>query len=152
MNKPNLFWQVKPFDSLTAREICNILALRQEVFIVEQNCPYVDIDGKDNNCHHLMGLYQDKLCAYLRIVPPGLIFDELSLGRIVTAGSIRGQGVGRLLMHEGLQQAFAIFGQQPIRIAAQQYLLDFYRSFEFRVVSEPYDEDGIPHVLMLREN
>lgn len=150
MSREQIAWEMRAFNELSPDQLIEILALRQAVFIVEQNCPYHDIDEHDRHCYHLLGWQHKQLAAYLRVVPPGRTFSELSLGRIVTAGFARGSGIGKQLVSKGLEEAFKVFGEQPIHISAQTYLLDFYRSFGFEVVSEPYDEDGIPHVKMLR--
>lgn len=152
----SLTWQWAAFHELTVEELYAILMLRQRVFVVEQRCPYLDIDGKDEGCFHLCGWKGSpdssrELLAYLRVLPPGVSFPELSLGRIVTAPEVRGTGLGRQLMHKGLAMAEQAFGPQPIRISAQMHLKKFYETFGFRQVSEPYDEDGILHIEMLRE-
>lgn len=149
-------WKWSAFGELSARELYQILKLRQEVFVVEQQCPYLDADGRDYYCYHLHGWAAasgnpEKLIAYLRVLPPGLAYAEPALGRIVTAPDARGSGVGRLLMAEGLRRVREIFGEAAIRISAQHYLKKFYEEFGFRQVGEPYDEDGIPHIEMLRE-
>lgn len=150
-----LYWQWAAFSELTVYELYEILRLRQNVFIVEQNCPYPDADGKDLKSYHLSGWDNPphrsrKLLAYMRILPPGISYAEFSIGRIITAPEVRKTGLGKLLMKEGLRRIEENFGKQPIRISAQAHLKTFYEEFGFRQVSEPYDEDGIPHIEMLR--
>lgn len=149
-------WNWSAFEELGARELYRILKLRQEVFVVEQQCPYLDADGRDDRCYHLQGWKPasgnpEKLIAYLRVLPPGLVYAEPAMGRIVTAPEVRGSGIGRALMNEGLRRVKETFGKTAIRISAQLYLKKFYEEFGFRQAGEPYDEDGIPHIEMLRE-
>ncbi|GAA4343838.1 GNAT family N-acetyltransferase [Flaviaesturariibacter amylovorans] len=150
-------WRLKPFAELTPFELYEILWLRNEVFVVEQNCVFQDADHKDADCQHLMGWQMNEgtapggqLAAYTRLVPPGAIYTEASIGRVVTNPAARGTGAGRLLMAESIRSCTALFGEGPIRIGAQLYLKAFYESFGFAQVSEPYLEDGIPHIYMLR--
>lgn len=141
----------KTFKELTAVELYEILNLRQNVFIVEQNCPYLDCDGKDFHAKHLMGRTKDgNLAAYARIIQPGISYKEVSIGRVVTAIAYRKFGFGKLLMAEALKTIESIYGNVPVRICAQSYLLDFYASFGFEA-GESYIEDGIPHHIMLRK-
>lgn len=147
-------WQWSEFEALSRDDLYAVLARRQEVFIMEQNCVYQDVDGLDQHAYHLLGWRQRaggrELVAYLRCVLPGRKFDELSLGRVLCAPSVRGTGIGKQLFAEGLRRAALQFPGRRIRISAQQYLEAFYRSFGFEATSEPYSEDGIPHVEMLR--
>jgi ElaA protein len=128
--------------------------LREAVFVVEQQCAYPDADGRDPKAWHLLGWReregQRDLVAYARVFEPGVRYAEGSIGRIVTAPSVRGTGIGRALMAEGLRRIESLMPGQRIRIAAQQRLVDFYIGFGFTVVSAPYDEDGIMHVDMIR--
>lgn len=127
------------------------MAARQSVFVVEQDCPYLDADGLDPKCWHLLGLSPtDQILAYLRVIPPGLRYEEASIGRVITTAAGRGQGFGRALMEQGISHLRSLYPNASIRISAQQYLEAFYTSLGFRSVSEPYEEDGIPHVEMLR--
>jgi ElaA protein len=146
-----LQWVCKPFAELAPAELYQALRLRSEVFVVEQNCPYLDEDNKDLQCHHLFGWLDGLLAAYVRIVPPGLAFRELSIGRVVTSPLVRRKGFGTPLMQEAIKQAWALYGRQDIRIGAQYYLLHFYSSLGFRQVSDIYLEDDIQHVEMLLE-
>ena len=144
-------WQLKPFKDLSVQELYSIMQLRQEVFIVEQNCPYLDADGKDLKSHHLMGFEGEELAAYARIVPPGVSYDEVSIGRVVSGTKYRRQGYGQLLMQESIRQIEKLYGNVPIRIGAQKYLLKFYEGFGFVKEGDEYLEDGIPHVIMVRK-
>jgi ElaA protein len=127
---------------------------RLEVFNVEQNCAYQDCDGVDPHCFHLLGWKQidgkRQVVAYMRCVKAGIKFPEVSLGRVLNTAAVRGTGAGREMMTVALQHMQRVFPNQPIRISAQQYLEKFYQSFGFVTQSEPYDEDDIPHVEMLR--
>jgi ElaA protein len=142
-------WICKPFDMLSPDELYQALRLRAEVFVVEQHCPYLDEDNRDQGSLHLLGWTGPLLAAYVRILPPGLAFKELSIGRVVTSPMVRRKGFGVVLMREAIAQAWQAFGKQDIRIGAQYYLLDFYSSLGFRQVSEIYLEDDIEHVEML---
>lgn len=142
----DLTWHVREFAELTAAELYAILALRQRVFVVEQSCAYLDADGVDQVSRHLWAERGGELAAYLRIVPAGVKFPEVSIGRVITAPEARGTGLGRELMKRGLAAAGAV----PIRIGAQAHLEKFYGELGFVRASDVYDEDGIPHILMLR--
>lgn len=137
---------IKSFADLSVQELYAILRLRSEVFVVEQNCVYQDLDGYDPDCLHVMLNYNDQLAAYCRLVPPGLKYPEWSIGRVITAPSARGLGLGHTL----LQAAMERIGAQPIRISAQSHLDKFYAGHGFAAVGTPYMEDNIPHIEMLR--
>ena len=139
-----------PFANLTPTELYAILAARAEVFVVEQNCVYLDPDGHDENAVHLLGEENGELAAYLRILPPGEKYPEASLGRVLTREKWRGTGLGRALVAEGVARCEERYPGAGIRIGAQAHLARFYGEFGFEVISKPYDEDGIPHVEMLR--
>jgi ElaA protein len=146
-----LHWITKPFEALTLAELYALLQLRSEVFVVEQTCAFQDIDGQDQAALHLLGTTEaGELVAYARLFEAGRSYDQASIGRVVTSPRHRGHGLGRQLLHEAIAQCEAQFGQQPIKIGAQQYLLDFYQSFGFVVEGKGYLEDGIPHVHMVR--
>ena len=144
-------WICKYFDQLTPAELYGILRLRNEVFIIEQNCIYQDIDNRDQPCHHLMGWENEELLAYTRLLPPGLAYDECSIGRVVTAPAARRTGIGRDLMARSIEHCNRLFGEGDIRIGAQLYLLEFYKSFSFEPVGDIYLEDGIRHIEMIRK-
>ena len=144
-------WDFKPFSKLSTDELYSMMVLRQKVFIVEQDCPYMDADGKDLKSHHLLGYDVDgDLVAHLRLVAPGVSYKEMSFGRIVTSDKVRGKGVGKLLMEEGIRQSELLYGKVANRISAQSYLISFYKYFGFKTVGEEYLEDDIPHTEMLR--
>jgi ElaA protein len=127
-----------------------VLCVRQEVFVLEQECFYLDADGKDRESLHLMGFDGDELVAYARIVAPGVSYKEVSMGRILTTKNARGTGAGIELMEVGLAKIESEYGQVPVRISAQTYLLKFYEKFGFRSTGKEYLEDQIPHTEMLR--
>lgn len=147
---PALHWRCLPFDTLAPADLYELLRLRSEVFVVEQRCVFQDMDGADPACHHLLGERDGALLAYARLVPAGLKFAEASIGRVVNAPSTRGSGLGHGLMREAVRQVHALWGAQPIRIGAQAHLEGFYRQHGFEPEGAPYDEDGIPHIEMLR--
>jgi ElaA protein len=144
-----LNWRYKSFEDLTAQEVYAILQLRSEVFVVEQNCVYQDIDGKDQKSFHLMGWEGGDLVAYCRLVKPGVSFVEASIGRVITSPKYRGNGFGIALIEKALAQIVETFGVGDIKIGAQLYLKKFYGSFGFVQTSEMYLEDDIPHIEML---
>ncbi len=145
-----LHWRWKRFESLSLDELYDALALRCRVFIMEQGA-YLDPDGLDRHAWHLLGHDAGgRLQAYLRAVELGIKYDEPSIGRVITAPERRGQGLGRALMVEGLARCQAAWPGQGIRISAQSHLAAFYGTLGFEAVGEPYLEDGIPHVEMIR--
>ena len=145
----NLNWIFKKFDELTTRELYAILQLRSEVFVVEQNCVYQDIDNKDLKSFHLMAFDGDILAAYSRILPLGLSFEEASIGRVITKPSYRRKGIGVTLIHKAIVATSNTFASKKIKIGAQLYLKKFYEGFGFVQTSEVYLEDGIEHIEML---
>ncbi len=142
----SLRWHDRAFDELTTRELYAITQLRERVFVVEQSCVYLDADGMDLLARHLWADDAGSIRAYLRLVPAGVKFPEISIGRVITAPEARGTGLGKELMRRGIAAA----GAGPIRIGAQAHLAKFYGELGFVRASEPYDEDGIPHVEMTR--
>jgi ElaA protein len=143
-------WVVKKFEALTPYELYAILQLRNEVFVVEQNCVFQDADNKDQNSWHLMGFSNETLIAYTRLVPPAEIYEQPSIGRVVTSPSVRRSGTGKELMRQSIEVLYRLFGKQPIKIGAQLYLKSFYESFGFKQVSDVYLEDGIEHIYMMK--
>ena len=141
-------WTCKRFDALTLQELYTILRLRSEVFVVEQNCVFLDQDNKDFFCDHLMGWRENILVGYSRIVPAGISYEESSIGRIVSSPGARGLGIGRELMQQGIETLYRLHGKRDIRIGAQYYLKAFYESFGFVQTGEIYPEDGIDHIEM----
>jgi ElaA protein len=143
-------WHWRAFDDLTPGELYEILRLRALVFVVEQNCPYNDLDGYDRASLHLFLPDGERVLACLRVIPPGVKYDEPSIGRVVTHPDARRTGLGIELMREGIRRVRDAYPGTAIRIGAQRRLERFYAELGFVPVSEPYDEDGIEHVEMLR--
>lgn len=147
-------WQWRAFAELSPADLYAVMRQRQDVFILEQTCLYPDLDGLDQDAHHLLGWRvvdgQRELVAYLRCLAPGAKYTEMSLGRILTTSAARGSGMGRELVARGIAHAERQHPGHRIRIGAQQRLERFYNEFGFITFSEPYDEDGILHIDMLR--
>ena len=148
-------WTCKHFKDLTNEELYEIFHLRMAVFVVEQNCPYQDADGKDLKSIHIQGHLdplspgENSLIAYARILPAGISYQEISIGRVVTSLKSRRTGAGKMLMEESLKFIKKEFGEVPVRIGAQKYLQKFYEGFGFVREGDEYLEDGIPHIIML---
>ncbi len=142
-------WTCKPFNELTVAELYAILRLRSEVFVVEQQCVFLDADNKDQSSFHFMGWQGGALHAYTRLMPPGAAYEEASIGRVVTALTARGSGVGRQLMQQSITACRRLFGNGTIKIGAQLYLKEFYASLGFIPTGGIYPEDGIDHIHML---
>ncbi|WP_426484874.1 GNAT family N-acetyltransferase [Flavobacterium sp. 2] len=141
---------IKSFDEFTNHELYEMLRLRSEVFVVEQNCPYLDLDNKDQQSFHLLYFVNDELAGCTRLLPAGLSYTEIAIGRVVIAPRFRGLGLGKKIMEASIAGCQEKFGEGPIRISAQYHLSKFYQSVGFVEQGEPYDEDGIPHIEMLR--
>jgi ElaA protein len=139
-------WLLRTFDELTVRQLYAITSLRERVFVVEQRCVYLDADGLDPSARHLWAERGGDIVAYLRILPAGAKYEEVAIGRVVTAREGRGGGLGRELMRRGMEAC----GNVPIRISAQAHLEEWYCQLGFARASEIYDEDGIAHIDMLR--
>jgi ElaA protein len=146
----DIAWRFVPFSALTPLELYEMLQLRSEVFVVEQACPFQDMDGADMEAMHLMGVKDGRLVAYARCFAAGKKFAEASIGRVVTHMSARGGGIGHVLMKEATSSLIRHFGSQAIRIGAQARLEKFYNQHGFVKNGQPYIEDGIPHIEMLR--
>jgi ElaA protein len=142
-------WEYQHYSELNKDTLYQILALRSEVFVLEQQCIYTDADFKDQQSWHLCGWKNGKLQAYARVIPPGISYPEASIGRVLTAASARKSGLGKWLMQIAIQQCRQQFPEHPIKIGAQLYLLEFYRNLGFQPIGETYLEDGIPHIIML---
>lgn len=148
---PGEHWTCLPFDALDTRSLYAMLALRTAVFVVEQNCPYQDLDGKDEQAWHLLGYGSEGLAATARILAPGDSYPGASsIGRVVSAPTQRGTGLGQRLMHQAVQHCQRLFPEHPIRIGAQAHLQGFYRRFGFVPEGAVYLEDGIQHIEMTR--
>ena len=143
-------WTLQEFSELTNSDLYELLKLRSAIFVVEQNCVFPDMDDKDYSSYHLCGWNNEKLVAYTRLLPPGLAYENCSIGRVVTAASVRRQGIGRLLMKKSIEACQQLFSSQDIEIGAQLYLEQFYGSFQFIREGEVYLEDGIDHIHMRR--
>lgn len=140
---------IKRFGELTPYELYTILKLRVDIFVVEQNCPYNELDDKDQLAYHLWLEDEQGIAAYLRILPPGAAFDTPALGRVISAR--RRCGVGSKLLSAGIEAVRSLYGSTAITIEAQVYARKFYEKAGFIRTSEPFDEDGIPHIRMRRE-
>jgi ElaA protein len=138
----------KSFDELTTLELYAFLQLRSEVFIVEQNCAYQDVDGYDQSAMHLLMYLDDELSAYSRLIPPGIKYEAASIGRVATKLSARGGGHGKALMESAKAHCKRLWPEAGLAISAQAYLEKFYQSLGFKTESEPYMEDDIPHIQM----
>lgn len=145
----SISWVTKKFETLTPQELYAILQLRTEVFVVEQQCVFQDMDGKDKDCLHLMAWENDQLLAYTRLVPAGVAYSLPSIGRVVTSPAARGRGIGKILMKNSISEIYTNFGVSPIKIGAQLYLLKFYSELGFKQTSDVYLEDGIEHIEMV---
>jgi len=144
-------WILKTFEELTNYELYCILHLRNSIFIVDQNCAFEDIDGKDlNNCYHLFCILNKQVIAYAIIFEPNIIYSEPCISRVCTSLNFRGKGIGKKLMKITLDKTSILFSKQSIRIEAQLYLKKFYEGFGFKTIGEPYVEDGIEHIQMLK--
>ncbi|MEL6263467.1 MAG: GNAT family N-acetyltransferase [Cyanobacteria bacterium J06626_6] len=143
-------WIWKDFSALTADELYDLLRLRQQIFILEQQCLYLDIDGLDECAWHLLAMNgAGELVGYLRVVAPEKKYAEPSMGRVLIRQDVRGKGLGSRLVDRGIQYVRSQFSIESIRISAQLHLRAFYERFGFQSMGEPYLEDGIPHIEML---
>ena len=148
----DLKWKIKPFTALSTNELYAVLQLRSEVFVVEQNCVYQDIDGKDEKALHLIGEFDDKIVAYARLFSSGDYFENASIGRVVIDPDYRDKKWGHELMQQAISGVEQHFKTKKITISAQLYLQQFYESHGFVVTSETYLEDDIPHIEMKKEH
>ncbi|RMD03081.1 GNAT family N-acetyltransferase [Clostridium autoethanogenum] len=142
-------WNIKKFNQFKVEEIYKILALRNKVFIVEQECAYLDCDDKDLNSYHLFSEENGEIVAYLRVLEKGVSYDEISIGRVVVKRNYRGKGIAREMLLKAIEFIENTLKEDTIKIQAQAYLLNFYSSLGFKAVSEEYLEDNIPHIDML---
>ncbi|MBD1574418.1 GNAT family N-acetyltransferase [Vibrio sp. S17_S38] len=145
-------WKCVPFEELTPIELYQLLKLRVDVFVVEQTCPYPELDGKDilSGVYHLMGYKEDELIACARLLPQGISFSEVSIGRVATKGNHRGSGLGHQLIKTALEHCQKYWGECDVSIGAQSHLEYYYQQHGFKKVSEEYLEDDIPHIDMTR--
>ena len=145
-------WHCKGFTELSVNELYELMKLRSEVFVVEQNCIYLDADGKDEKSYHFFGVANGVIAAYARLLPPNLSFKEASIGRVLTAPSQRRKGFGIMLMQKCIAKTIDLFNTNSIKIGGQLYLKSFYEGLQFSQCSEVYEEDGIPHIEMVFKN
>lgn len=142
---------IKNFEQLSLHELYDLLQLRAEVFVVEQDCVYQDIDGKDEKALHVLGYRNDQLVAYTRIFPPGIYFKEAAIGRVVVKSSSRKNELGHKILKASIKAIEDHFETKTIKLSAQTYLMKFYESHGFKAIGEGYLEDGIPHIAMIRK-
>lgn len=142
-------YKIKKFSDLTIDQLYEIFKIRAEIFVVEQNCAYQDVDSRDKGAYHLFLENNNEIIAYLRILPKGISYEEVSIGRVLTKESYRKRGLSRDLMDKAIAFVIDTLGEKEIRISAQVYLQEFYKSFGFKTVSDIYLEDGIEHIEML---
>ena len=147
----NVVWRIKNFDNLSLKELYEILKIRQEVFVVEQTCYYLDADGSDEKAIHIWGEIEGKIVAYCRIFQPNIKYKEASIGRVLTNPNFRGQNLGKVLMKIALQTIQIRFKTKAVKISAQDYLLKFYSDLGFVDTFKKYLEDDIPHTEMIKE-
>ncbi|MTI71945.1 MAG: GNAT family N-acetyltransferase [Firmicutes bacterium] len=140
---------VKKYNDLTLDELYDILKIRTDIFVVEQNCPYPECDGKDKFSYHVIGKKNNEIIAYLRILPKGISYKEVSIGRVLVKKDHRGLELGKQIMKKAIKFIKEELKENFIRISAQKYLLNFYKSLGFTKESEVYLEDGIEHIEML---
>lgn len=145
-------WELKRFNELTVEELYKILQLRSEIFVVEQNCPYQDVDNKDERSYHLFCKEEEKIISYLRVLEKDLSFDEIAIGRVCVSKDFRGKGIAREIMKKAIRFIEEELHGNTIKIQAQAYLIDFYSSLGFKSISEEYLEDDIPHIDMMYVN
>lgn len=144
-------WKLFKFDELDVHRLYELLKLRADVFVVEQNCAYPDLDSYDQQSLHLLYLQENQIIAYCRILPPGEKYDICSIGRVVVTEKSRGAGIARQLMLKAIENAESAWNVDSIQLCAQSHLQNFYQSLSFETVSNEFDEDGIPHVYMIRK-
>jgi len=152
-NMLNLSFYCWSFEELDTYQLYRIMQLRQEVFVVEQDCPYLDADDKDQKSYHVCGIDESNIIqAYTRLVPKGISYPNyISIGRVVNSKSIRGMGYGTILMEKSIEEAKKLWPNIPIKISAQTYLIKFYNSLGFKEIGEEYLEDDLPHIAMIND-
>ncbi len=141
-------WYIKKFEQLSLDELYDILKMRSEIFVVEQECVYLDVDGKDKDVFHLFLKENNKILAYCRILPRGIAYEEASIGRVLVNRNFRKEKLGETLMTKAISYLKDVLKEKEIKIQAQAYLRSFYKKFGFQEISEEYLEDGIPHIDM----
>ncbi len=151
LNIQNLQWHWKSFDQITKEELYEILSFRQSIFVVEQKSWYQDADGLDNISLHLLLKEESSLVGYLRLIPPGEKYETPSIGRVAIKETLRGNSIGSELVNRGVKKSSDIYLTDSVTISAQNYLTKFYQNHGFIIQGEVYDEDGIPHVKMIKD-
>ena len=141
-------WYIKKFEQLSLDELYDILKMRSEIFVVEQECVYLDVDGKDKDVFHLFLKENNKILAYCRILPRGIAYEEASIGRVIVNRNFRKEKLGETLITKAISYLKDVLKEKEIKIQAQAYLRSFYKKFGFQEISEEYLEDGIPHIDM----
>lgn len=144
--------ELKTFEELSNHELYEILRLRSEIFVVEQDCVYQDMDNLDKEALHIFAIYKEQVVGYVRLLRPGTRFPEASIGRVVTKKEYRNRGISRFLMHAAIDHIETEWKLPEIKLSAQSYLVKFYESLGFKIVTEEYLEDGIPHYGMKRKS
>ncbi len=145
-----IHWEFKHYKDLSLDELHDLVSLRIEVFVVEQNCPYQELDGKDKIAFHQIGRDdQGKILATTRILGPGVSYAEVSVGRVVVSEKIRGRGIAHEMMEKSKEFIVSEYGEVPVRISAQEHLEKYYGQHKFVSTGKKYLEDGIPHIEML---
>lgn len=149
----SISWQSFYFDQLSNHQLYQLLKLRTDIFVVEQHCPYPELDNHDNhpNTQHLLGIYDGKIIACARLLPANLTYPTPSIGRVAICAEFRSKGLGHELMAQALTQCNRRWKNESITIGAQYHLRHFYLQHQFKEISDPYDEDGILHIDMIRE-
>ncbi|MCX8533272.1 GNAT family N-acetyltransferase [Chryseobacterium luquanense] len=147
----NIIWKIKSFEEITTSELYEIIRARVDVFVVEQNCPYPDLDGYDQKAIHLWAEQDNSVLAYCRIFDKGIKYPETSIGRVLTTEEARGKSLGKQLIQYAVETIENRFKTSEIRISAQDYLLKFYSDFGFQDTGKKYLEDNIPHTEMFRK-
>ncbi|WP_017814979.1 GNAT family N-acetyltransferase [Paenibacillus shenyangensis] len=142
-------WHIKHFNELNTKELYQILKERTDIFVVEQNCPYPEVDGRDVDCYHLFKLENEQIAAYARLLPPGIAYAQASIGRVIVPSIHRGKGYAGELFTRAVDFIQQELHEMEIKIQAQEYLCRFYGAYGFKPISDSYLEDGIPHVDML---
>jgi ElaA protein len=147
-----LEWKCKRFEHLNTDQLYELIKFRVNIFVVEQHCPYPELDEKDrvSGTHHLIAYQNSKIVAYARLLPPGVSYPDSSIGRFAVDACLRRQGIGSLLMNKCLEQIVILWPDHDIKVSAQAHLKKFYESFDFIQTSNHYLEDGIPHIGMLK--
>ncbi|PKP40740.1 MAG: GNAT family N-acetyltransferase [Bacteroidetes bacterium HGW-Bacteroidetes-12] len=143
-------WKIAAFNQLSVEELFDVYYLRTKIFVVEQNCPYQEVDEKDKLAYHVMGFLKNEIIAVARILPHNISYPQVSIGRVAVEKNKRGKDVAHQLMLQCLQFIEQKFGKTPIKISAQQYLVEFYKKYGFLPIEEGYLEDDIPHIAMIR--